>query len=281
MINFWRKITLLVGDKDGNGLDLSGFRVSFDVEKTALQDPNTAKIDIYNLSKTTVARIADGDLKRIVLQAGYESHNAVIFDGNIISTSQVRNGADTILSIDAGDGQNGYSYALVNETVGAGYSNNDIAKKSFNAMKERGVKNDDLKAVSNETKYPRGRVLFGAARNYSREVSKNSDTQWSVQDGHLVYCKKNSTRDDRKAFILRADTGMIGSPKKDKDGVTVSCCLNALLRIYDPIRIESEFLTGDFKILSLKHSGDTHGNEWSTEIKACSLDPSTKKTTKK
>lgn len=152
MINFWRKITLLVGDKDGNGLDLSGFRVSFDVEKTALQDPNTAKIDIYNLSKMTVARIADGDLKRIVLQAGYESHNAVIFDGNIISTSQVRNGADTILSIEAGDGQSGYSYALVNETVGAGYSNNDIAKKSFNAMKERGVKNDDLKAVSNETK---------------------------------------------------------------------------------------------------------------------------------
>ena len=74
---------------------------------------------------------------------------------------------------------------------------------------------------------------------------------------------------------------MIGSPKKDKDGVTVSCCLNALLRIYDPIRIESEFLTGDFKILLLKHSGDTNGNEWSTEIKACSLDPSTKKTTKK
>lgn len=280
MINFERKITLLVGDTSGEGLDLSGFRVSFDVEKTALQDPNTAKIEIYNLSQDTASKITEGTLKRIVLQAGYESHSAVIFDGNIISTSQVRSGADTILAIEAGDGQSGYAFALVNETVGAGYSDTDIARKSFNSMKERGVKNDDLKAVKSETKYPRGRVLFGAARNYARTVSKNSDSQWSLQDGHLVYCKKDQARDDRKAFTLNKSSGMVGSPKKDKDGVTVSCCLNPLLRIYDPLKIESEFLSGDFKILSLKHSGDTHSNDWATEIKACSLDPSTKKTTK-
>lgn len=281
MINFWRKITLLVGDENGEGLDLSGFRVIFDVEKTANQDPNKAKIDIYNLSQTTVSKIESGELKRIVLQAGYETHSAVIFDGNIISTSQTRTGADTILSIEAGDGQNGYAYSLVNETVGAGYSNSEIATKSFNSMKERGVKDAQIKAADNETKYPRGRVMFGAARTYARQASNNSGAQWSVQDGHLVFCKTNETRDDREAFVLNKSSGMEGAPKTDKDGLTVSCRLNALLRIYDPIRVEAEFVKGDYKILSLKHSGDTHGNEWTTEIKACSLDPSTKKTVKK
>jgi hypothetical protein len=281
MKNFGRKLNLLVADKDNQGLDLSGFRVTFEVEKTAAEKPNTAKIEIYNLSQTTASRLINGELTRIVLQAGYEENNAVIFDGNLISTKQIRNGADTVLAIEAGDGDKAYSFALLNETVGAGYDSKELANKAVAPMKQNGVKGATADDVTNDTKYPRGRVLFGAARKYARNVARTTDCQWSVQDGQVVFCKRTATLAGREAFLLRRDTGLVGAPTVDKDGVTVKCCLNPLLRIYDPLKIESEFVTGAYKILTVKHSGDTHGNEWATECKACALDQSTKKTTKR
>jgi len=31
------------------------------------------------------------------------------------------------------------------------------------------------------------------------------------------------------------------------------------------VSIESEFLTGSYKADSMRHAGDTHGNDWNTE----------------
>lgn len=113
MENFGRKIELLIADAGGHALDLSGFRVVFKVTKTAAEQPNQAQITIYNLSDETSRRIISGTLTRIVLSAGYEENCAIIFDGNIISATHVRNGADFVTTIDAGDGDQAYNFATV------------------------------------------------------------------------------------------------------------------------------------------------------------------------
>jgi hypothetical protein len=280
MKNFGRKIGLLVADSSNQGLDLSGFRVVFTVEKTAAENPNTAKIDIYNLSQTTASRLVNGELTRIVLQAGYAENYSAIFDGNLISVKQSRSGAETVLSIEAGDGDAAYSYALINESVGAGYDSAHIAERALSPMKENGLTSENTKVLSGGAKYPRGRVLFGAARNYARSVSRTTECQWSIQDGQAIFCKRNAPLSGREAFSLSVSSGLIGSPTTDKDGVEAECCLNPLLRIYDPVEIKSDFVNGFYKIVSVTHSGDTHGNEWKTKIKATSLDKSTNRTGK-
>ena len=279
MKNFGRKIGLLVADESGKALDLSGFRVLFSVEKTAAEQPNKAHIEITNLSETTASYLLNGDLKRIVLQAGYEDNYGVIFDGNIISASRTIDGTESTTIIDAGDGDNAYSFAIVNKTVASGYTNKDIANALGKSMEDRGVRGVDAQGVDEEIKYPRGRVLFGATRDFARALAKTTECQWSIQDGQVVFCKKTSAREGGLAFLLSPQSGLIGSPVSDKDGVSAISCLNPQLKIYDPLQIKSRFVNGTYKILTVKHSGDTHGNAWQTEVKATSIDQSTNQTT--
>ena len=233
MRNFRRKIGLLIADETGDGLDLSRFRVSFVVEKSAAEEPNKATILIWNLSTTTASKLTKGEMSRIVLLAGYEDNSAVIFDGNLIAVKQYREGTDTILQIEAGDGDKAYSYAVVNASMGAGYSNADVAKTATDQMKAQGTKGEQTEAIESESKFPRGRVIFGAARKFAREVAKTTDCQWSVQDGQVVFCKVKKATEGAEAFLLSPSSGLVGVPTSDKDGVTASSCLNPQLRIYD------------------------------------------------
>ena len=266
MENFGRKIELLIADAGGHALDLSGFRVAFKVTKTAAEQPNQAQITIFNLSDETSRRIISGTLTRIVLSAGYEENCAIIFDGNIISATHVRDGADFVTTIDAGDGDQAYNFATVSQTLAAGATKLDVAQAAA--------------AIDSETRYPRGRVLFCSSRDAAREAAKASDCQWSIQDGQIVYCKTTKALPDRTAFVLNTGSGMIGSPVIDKDGVQAVCCLNPRLRIYDPLQIESRYVKGTYKILLVEHTGDTHTNTWDTTVKASVIDQSVQETVK-
>lgn len=281
MENFGRKIELLIADAGGHALDLSGFRVAFKVTKTAAEQPNQAQITIYNLSDETNRRIISGTLTRIVLSAGYEENSAIIFDGNIISTTHVRDGADFVTTIDAGDGDQAYNFATVSQTLAAGATKLDVAQAAAASMAEKNAHMAaDTSAIDSETRYPRGRVLFCSSRDAAREAAKASDCQWSIQDGQIVYCKTTKALPDRTAFVLNTGSGMIGSPVIDKDGVQAVCCLNPRLRIYDPLQIESRYVKGTYKILSVEHTGDTHTNTWDTTVKASVIDQSVQETVK-
>ena len=120
MRNYGRKIGLLIAGSSGDAIDLSGFRVVFSVEKTAAEQPNKAKIEIWNLSDTTASMLLTGKMTRIVLQAGYVDNSAVLFDGNIIAAKRIRQGTDVIVSIDAGDGDKSYSFAVVQQSIASG-----------------------------------------------------------------------------------------------------------------------------------------------------------------
>ena len=281
MINFNRKIGLLIADAGGEALDLSGFRVIFEVAKTGTEAPNTAKIDIYNLAPTTAQKILSGEMKRIVLQAGYESNFGVLFDGGIMASTMARNGTDTILSIEAGDGDEAYSYAVVTQAIASGYKQSDIAGTAVSTLKEKGTRTEDVESIDKETVYPRGRTLFGSTRSYARELAKTSDCQWSIQDGQVVFCKVKKTPKGRVAFLLTPKTGLIGSPTVDKDGLKAVCCLNPQLSIYDPLVVESEFVKGTYKIVSVTHKGDNFGTTWTTEVDASVMDTSQSETTQR
>ena len=275
MQNFRRRIGLIVADAGGQALDLSGFRVVFTVEKTAAEEPNTAKIDISNLSDTTSARLTTGELTRIILQAGYEGRVSVLFDGQITAATRTRDGADFTTALDAGDGAKAYTYAVVSQSLASGYSQADVARAASAAMSGKGTRGEDLVAVDSATKFPRGRVIFRSARDAARDIARSSECQWSIQDGRVVFCRTKKVLGESQGFLLSPASGMIGSPVVDADGVTVRCCLNPALKIYDPIRIESRYVKGTYKILSVKHTGDTHGADWTTELKCVALDPTT------
>lgn len=291
-LQYIRRCNLTVSGVSGDGLDLSSLRIVFKVKKSDAQTPNTAEIRVYNLAPNTAKQIRD-EFKRVVLQAGYESNYGVIFDGNI---KQVRigreSGTDTYIDIAAGDGDDAYNYAVVNSTLAAGAKQSDQINAAAGSMTSKGVGKGYI-AETGGAKLPRGKVMYGMARDYLRQSAEASDTTWSVQDGKLQFVPLTSVLPNQ-AVLLTSKTGLVGTPEQTNDGISAKCLLNPMLKIGVRVKIDEEDVAkaklpdtskdssankpadiskdGIYRLLTVEHSGDTRGNDWYSDLVCLDVD---------
>ncbi len=289
-----RRCNLLVGKASGDGLDLSSLHIQFKIKKSDAQTPNTAEIRVYNLAPNTAKQIRD-EFKTVLLQAGYESNYGVIFHGNI---KQVRigkeNGTDTYIDIAAGDGDDAYNYAVVNATLAAGAKQSDQINAAAGAMSSRGVSKGFI-GDTGGTALPRGKVMYGNARDYLRQSAQASETSWSVQDGKLQVVSLTSVLPNQ-AVLLTSKTGLVGTPEQTNDGIKARCLLNPMLKIGVRVKINEEDVAqaklpdsdkdsaankpadiskdGIYRLLVVEHNGDTRGNDWYSDLICLDVDAS-------
>ena len=181
----WLRVcSLLVGADSGEGLDLSELRITFQTRKGDVETPNSAEINIYNLSGDTAARIRR-EFTQVALSAGYEGNAGLIFRGNIRQVRTWReNGTDAVLSILAADGDRAYNFATVNTTLAAGSRPADRVRVCQGAMAEKGAQAGYVPDLGRQA-LPRGKVIYGMARQYMRDEARDTDTDWSIQDGKV------------------------------------------------------------------------------------------------
>lgn len=291
-VQFGRAFSLVVFGADLNGLDLSELRCKFVVKRSDTMTPNMADIRVYNLDEKTALRIRN-EFKKVILQAGYEGNYGVIFQGNIKQVIIGRESAtDTFIDIVAGDGDRAYNFAIVNSTIAAGGTQADQVQAAIGAMGEKGVTGGFLGEFPSE-QLPRGKVLYGNARNYLRDVAQTSDKSWSIQDEKVTFVSKKSYLPGERV-ILTSKTGMIGTPQQTNEGVNVKCLLNPMIKIGGRIEINNASierlkinltvpnsaanipapLTADgvYYVLVAEHQGDTRGIDWYTSLVCLNVD---------
>ncbi|AYQ38339.1 hypothetical protein CVS37_09650 [Burkholderia lata] len=294
---FGRKVSLIIGPDAGDALDLSGLRIVFRVQRGDTQTPNSLRARIYNVSDNTAQRAESKEFTRIVLQAGYEGNYGIIFDGSII---QVRRGrespTDTYMDITAADGDMAYNFAVVNTTLAAGATQADVVDACLKAMGKFGVTAGyiaDLPA----NPLPRGKVLFGMARDHLETVARSTQTLWSIQDGQLQIVPETSYAPG-EIPVINAKSGMVGMPEQTANGITVRMLLNPGVKIGRLIQLDNssiqryEFslnftedasnrntalqnkIAGDgfYYVMSNEFWGDTRGNDWYNEIICLAVD---------
>lgn len=289
---YGRTISLLVFGTDLNGLDLSKLRIKFSVKRSDTMTPNTADIRVYNLEEKTALQIQK-EFKKVILQAGYEGNYGVIFQGNIKQVILGReSGQDTFIDIVAGDGDRAYNFAIVNQTLAAGATQMDQVKASSGAMASRGVTDGYLGEMPNN-QLPRGKVMYGNARNYLRDVAESTDKSWSIQDEKITFVPKKSYLPGERV-VITAKTGMIGTPQQTNEGVNVKMLLNPMIKIGGRVQIDNRSierykinltvpnspanipapLTADgvYYVLVCEHQGDTRGIEWYTTLICLNID---------
>lgn len=293
---FIRHCTLLVSDRKGDGLDLSKLRIKFVVKRSDTQTPNTAEIRVYNLEEQTAQRVKR-EFSKVVLQGGYETNFGVIFSGNIKQVLDGReNGTDTFIDIIAGDGDLSYNYGIVNTTIAAGSSQSEQVNAAVKAMTEvGGVTSGNINALP-ETKLPRGKVMYGMARDYLKQSADSSNQTWSIQDGKVQFVPLTSYLPS-EAIVLTSKTGMIGVPQQTNEGVNVKCLLNPLIRIGGRVQLNNKDIMrlkidqanptspanvpapitadGVYYVLVVEHVGDSRGNEWYSTLTCLNLDVTT------
>mgnify|MGYP006921292989 CR=1 FL=1 len=300
---YLRKINLVVYDTQLNGLDLSDLRIKFSVKRADTETPNAADIRVYNLSKETALSILinlspterQPNRGRVILQAGYQGNYGVIFQGNIKQIILGRESAtDTFIDIVAGDGDRAYNFAVVNATLAKGSTQIDQVNAAVTAMSPKGVTAGHLGIMPPE-QLPRGKVMYGNARNYLRDVAQSTKKTWSIQDEKITFVPLKSYLPGERV-VLTSKTGLIGTPQQTNVGVNVKCLLNPLIQIGGRVDI-SEATVSDFKIdltkinsaanipapqtadgvyyvLVVEHSGDTRGIEWYSSLICLYIDPS-------
>lgn len=304
-----RTCTLIVYDTELNGLDLSNLRIKFNVKRSETMTPNTADIRVYNVSEETALSmliklsptegIGSQNRGRVVLQAGYNSNFGVIFQGSIKQVILGRESAtDTFVDIIASDGSRAYTFAIINQTVGGngvGATQTDQINAAAGAMAPKGVTLGHVGDVDPNV-LPRGKVMYGNAKNYLRNVAQNTNKAWSIQDEKITFVPVKSYLPGERV-VLTSKTGLIGTPQQTNIGMNIKCLLNPLIRVNSRIDI-AEATVQDFKInlavpnsaanipapktqdgvympIIVEHQGDTRGIEWYTTLTCINMDVTT------
>ena len=279
-----RRAQLLIGQDDGQWLDVSELRIRFHVEQALVGKPGHAVITVNNMANDTAQRI-QREGAPVILQAGHEGNAGLIFRGTAI---QIRRGresqTDTFLEITAIDGDVAYMYATVNVSMAAGWTHTDQLKELQKGMQAKGV-DPGYTGELYQNKAVRGKALFGAVRDHMHDFSVSTGTEWAINMGKMNVVPVGGILPD-EAFLLTPDTGLIGMPTQSVDGIHVRALLNPCFRAGAQVKLQNSSivmaqinpayadvtynapidLDGAYKIYSVSHTGDTRGNDYYTDM---------------
>lgn len=293
---------LPLGDFDRRGIDLSEMRFTFDVMNADAQSPNNATIKVYNLSTQTVKRLRATQYARVVLRAGYQGLDGIIFSGDIKQFQDGRESAtDTFLTIFAGDGDIGFNFGFLSKSLPAGSNAANHIKEARQAM---GFGELYVPALAESAPgLARGKAMFGMARDLMRTAADSIRSTWSVQNGKVQVIPLDSYL-PREAVVLNAQTGMLGVPQQTDQGISVRTLINPRIEVGALVRLNNKDITqrvqadgsaygvpfnqwagiqfnakiaddsdGLYRVYVCEHHGDTRGGPWYSDLICLAISP--------
>jgi hypothetical protein len=260
---------------------IENLRMTFNSKASYLaSQPTTLDLRIYNLKAETRAKL-QGFGSTITLEAGYVDNHAVVFHGNARNIDHAREGPDWVTRITCGDGEIAMRYDRVNESLGPNTSMKEALLKIVESMKldakkaiatiKAGGFTDGVGAFLN------GVVLNGNAMDTLNKYLGVSGYEARVNKGELVI-KRKGEASKKEPYVLSPSSGLIGSPDH---GAPKGPAQPAFLRVKSLLLpniepddkfqlkgISDDKNVGTYIVKQVKHVGDTHGQEWYSEIDA-------------
>jgi hypothetical protein len=165
---------------------------------------------------------------------------------------------------------------------------------AINSMGPLGVESGYVGPVPS-IKLPRGKVLYGAAKDYIKAVADTNNLDWSIQDEKIVVLPSTQYL-PTEAVVLTSKTGMIGIPQQTIEGIMVKCLLNPKIGCHTRIQLDNQSVMqmkidfsqpgsaantpsailydGYYYVMVAEHTGDTRGTEWYTSTRLLTIDSS-------
>ncbi|WP_312297100.1 hypothetical protein [Atlantibacter hermannii] len=262
--NWMRHFELQLLDQNGQGVMLSDFKVTFQIEWADTRWPRVANVKIYNLSRETTNKILGQEFSKIRIIAGYDGlaqavdasqvgiardvpadkagqtggqNYGLIFDGDIRFTITGKdNVTDSWVLIQAISDHEAFLYANTVTTLAAGYTVADLLAANMQGFNAFGVTPGIIGDMPN-TVFPRGRVVFKSSRDVMDNIASQCNATWQLVDGQVQMVPEDKYI--HEAIVLNADTGLIGMPQQTMGaGVNVRCLINPNIRINGLIQLD-------------------------------------------
>ncbi len=259
---FDRVVELTVGDTQITGLD-----IAFEIEKDLSPEPNPCSIEIFNLGAKNRAILSQYDRVPVLLKAGYKDQVAVIFQGDMISCTHLKEGPDWKTVLANGDGAKAIQTARINKSFSKGTPVKTVIKEiaeqlripSSGALKQLEVLTDKL---------GRGFVASGSPMDELCRILRQYGYSASVQDNNLQVLKQWQAL-DKQAINLTADSGLKGTPEVGSDKkIQIQAVLMPELMPGQMAHIESAVFKGFATIESVRFEGANFGDVWGMVVSA-------------
>jgi len=281
-MDLWRRSALLkfgVKGKEETVIDTEKIyreggaipKITFDIVSSII-DKNKATIAVYNLEESTRNLIDDADKVEdiyVELYTGYSGDNVLQFKGDAKQAENMWDGQDYVTSFKSYDGlkaskkKHSKSYAPKTDYV-------EMIKDTLKGLGDTisGVVTDVKKEVSQN-----GITLVGATdvvMNKLLGALPGQNLEYTIQNGVAYVKPAGSMINPNDIPVISANTGMIGSPTKTKDGVEFEVLLQQGLVPSSGVELLTDFTkyNGIFILQKVHKKGDTRGDSWSAACTA-------------
>lgn len=280
---------------DGIQVDpITQLRIAFEVEKRDGLKLDAALITVWNLSEPTRRAVARPErldsalgfkvtspLNKVRLAAGYESDTSQIFAGDILWAINSKVGPDWKTEMQCYGNlfaaQNSLSQISFAEPTPAA----DIVRALLSSL-NLSITFTDAAAAKLQGQVFDKYVSSGLAFREAHRLLKNRfGLAFTLSDdGNGLVYDPTSARDPQTpkstGNTISKDTGLIGTPRIVSEGIQVRALLRPHMVLFERFFVESATTTGsltnspgyspDYFARSIRHVGDSHGEDWYTEI---------------
>ena len=282
---FKRKAT--VSFENININPITDLRVLFEVDKDDGFQLNHAVIKIYNLSPDARFEISKPfpigyplfePIAKVFLSVGYEGDEVRLISGELLSATNLKDGVDWITTIEIWSGIEAITKGIANFSFAKPTKAITIIDRLLKTLSIDFKYTDDATDLLSNLKV----VDFTASGLTFRQISlflNRYGASFTIEeDGQgLVYIDdrpRNPQEGQNSQNTFSPDNGLIGSPEITRTGIQFRALLRPRTRLLERIFVKSKTLfetlnseqVSDYHVISIKHKGDTRGEDWFTEI---------------
>jgi hypothetical protein len=257
---FERIVELRVGDTEITGLD-----IAFEIEKDESPEPNPCHVEIFNLSAEYRSILSKYQRVPVLLKAGYKDSVGVIFNGDMLRCSHIKEGPTWKTILASGDGVLAIQTKRINKTFSKGTPVKtviqDLAKQMGLSSNSAFNQLDEMNRLLSKPYMVSGNPMAEVTRLLSGQGIKAS-----VQNKTLQIRRVKEPL-QKEALSLNSGSGLIASPEMGARGeMTVRSLLMPDLLPGRKIHIESSLFNGFAAVKVVRFFGATFGDAWETEM---------------
>ena len=259
-------------------------QIVFEVTKTPRRGANKATFKLYNLNPITIG-LLETIGATITFVAGYRGagiaagNQGLIFIGTVArrGVTTAREGANRVTTVEAGDAELNIQQARSDISLAPG-STTTLAIQQLLlklAISPTGIPLAPIgpgnTGLLPPLPFATGWAHFGFARDALTEIADMYDATWSVQDGQL-YIVRSGEQIPGQAVLLSPQTGLIGIPRKTKEGIEAVSLLQPTLTPGGVVSVVSETEQGFYNVREVTHKGGFRDSDWYTSLKGRTLE---------
>ena len=255
------------------GLTVTALRMAFQIARQIDGSQNRGMAIIYNLAPENEERVYER-AESITIEAGYPETQALVFDGFVERVQRVRESlsrqtrctlVDRMRKGSGGNALGGWTSLTLRgpEPV------REIARL---ISADIGIPLGPLDAIPADATYTDW-VYSGPGGAALTTLLATVPAVWFEDDGLIRInrprppTEPGDPQPDASHITVSPDTGLIDRPIETAEGAEAIMLLNPRIVIGSRLTLESDALSGDFKVTSLRHEGDNwHSRSFQTWV---------------